>query len=44
MVDHDRVSAFAQRFSQLCDNVNQVVSGKAEVVDLVILSLVAEAK
>ena len=41
MVDQDRVSAFAQRFSQLCDNVNQVVSGKAAVVELLVTGLLA---
>ena len=41
MVDHDRVSAFAQRFSQLCDNVDQVVSGKAEVVELLVTGLLS---
>ncbi len=41
MVDHDRVSAFAQRFAQLCDNVNQVVSGKADVVELLVTGLLS---
>ena len=41
VVDHDRVSAFAQRFAQLCDNVNQVVSGKADVVELLVTGLLS---
>lgn len=41
VVDSDRVNAFAQRFSQLCDNVNLVVSGKAEVVELAVTCLLS---
>ncbi|MCB1027959.1 MAG: MoxR family ATPase [Microthrixaceae bacterium] len=35
------MSAFAHRFSQLCDNVNQVVSGKTEVVELAVTCLLS---
>ena len=41
MVETDRVTAFAQRFTQLCDNVNQVVSGKTEVVGLAVTCLLS---
>ncbi|NLH65307.1 MAG: AAA domain-containing protein, partial [Candidatus Microthrix parvicella] len=35
------MTAFAQRFTQLCDNVNQVVSGKTEVVGLAVTCLLS---
>jgi MoxR-like ATPase len=41
VVETDRVTAFAQRFTQLCDNVNQVVSGKTEVVGLAVTCLLS---
>ncbi|MFZ1276792.1 MAG: MoxR family ATPase [Candidatus Microthrix parvicella] len=41
MVETDRVTAFAQRFTQLCDNVNQVMSGKTEVVGLAVTCLLS---
>ena len=41
MVETDRVTAFAQRFTQLCDNVNQVVYGKTEVVGLAVTCLLS---
>lgn len=41
MVDTDRVNAFAHRFSQLRDNVNLVVTGKADVVELLVTCLLS---
>ncbi|MEZ5380888.1 MAG: MoxR family ATPase [Microthrixaceae bacterium] len=41
MGDSDRVSAFAHRYSQLCANVNQVVTGKTDVVDLLVTCLLS---